>query len=268
MRERAEKEESKKKLFSPVERQPLAELVPEDEGADREQRGAPAARGSRGEGDCRRCRLWSRLLLRGRRQRRSAVFPFGGYCCRRPIQSRSRHAEERGLLTLHLSLLSALGSLKEDQSLRLVSRSGPQAAFLRRESCLFLFLIVRSSSSFDGERSSKTVGHMGIAEKKKPFPFSLAPPSLSVALMVLNSRERYKVVVMVLSNWTKKVCGVERERTRHEEKQQRRRRPFSSTPSTTKLDLSTILPSVLFFCSLGSLAATTQRQSTRGRSDA
>jgi len=40
--------------LSPVKGQPLAELVPEDEGADREQRGAPVARSGRGRDRSRR----------------------------------------------------------------------------------------------------------------------------------------------------------------------------------------------------------------------
>ena len=120
---RAEKEESerkeRKKNFSPVKGQPLAELVPEDEGADREQRGAPAARRSRSssrrgrhDGSSRwqdSRRLWSRLK-RGRRRSSSSgcVIVFGG--CR-PI--RSRHPEERGF-PLHLSF--AFESLEEVKS--------------------------------------------------------------------------------------------------------------------------------------------------------
>lgn len=63
-REKKEREEGKKtkekgekpfsSKLSPVERQPLAELVSEDEGADREQRGAPAARSGRGRDRSRR----------------------------------------------------------------------------------------------------------------------------------------------------------------------------------------------------------------------
>lgn len=55
-REQKRKKEGGRNVLSlsPVKGQPLAELVPEDEGADREQRGAPAARSGRGRDRSRR----------------------------------------------------------------------------------------------------------------------------------------------------------------------------------------------------------------------
>ena len=95
-------------FLSPVKGQPLAELVPEDEGADSEQRGAPAARSRSWRGregvSRRRRRPQLRRRLRGRRRRgsssKSGSFVVFGGC--RPIQS--RHPEERGF-PLHLFFL-------------------------------------------------------------------------------------------------------------------------------------------------------------------
>jgi len=133
-REKKEREEGKKtkekgekpfsSKLSPVERQPLAELVSEDEGADREQRGAPPAalrassrgRGRRDGQRGRRRSVWPRKEQRSRGVVGGVVDgDFGG-------SIRSRHAQKRRrLFALHRFVFYQVQEDKGDRDLALSS---------------------------------------------------------------------------------------------------------------------------------------------------